>query len=135
VNDTPGGPRFAVAFDDDLWEREVGRLAPNSRGRVAAESARRVLEREGAARDWLAACEPDSADGTRLGGWVKLRIPLGRPASEAPYGFVLEPALDADGRLSLRPIAFGERHPARPATRSVYERAHNRRHGAWPTTR
>ena len=102
MSDIPAGPRFAVVFDDDLWRREVGRLAPNSRGRIAAEAARRVLERDGVHKDRLAACEAEAADGTRLGGLVKLRIPLGGPAPAAPYGFVLEPALDEAGRLELR---------------------------------
>ncbi len=135
MHDILGGPRFAVTFDDELWRREVGRLAQKSRARSAAEVARRVLEREGIHRDRLAACEPEAADGTRLGGCVKLRVPLGRPASEAPYGFVLEPALDEEGRLKLRLLAFGLRHPDRPATRSVYERAHNRRYRTWPSRR
>jgi hypothetical protein len=132
VADIRGGARFTIAFDDDLWRQEVERFAPHARGRIAAEAARRVLERDGVGKDGLAACEAQGPDGTRLRGWVKLRIPLARPASEAPYGFVLEPVLDERGRLALRLVAFGERHP-REGTRSVYERAHNRRHGAWPT--
>lgn len=127
------GPRFAVAFDEVAWEREVGRLGTGSRARVAAEAARRVLERDGVRRDQLARCKPRASDGTELGGLVKVRLPLDRPASEAPFGLVLEPFMGADERLGLRVIAFGERHPQRPATRSVYERAHDRRHGRWPT--
>lgn len=133
MDDTRGGPRFAIVFDEVLWQREVERLAANSGARLAAEAARRVLERDGAAPEWLAQCEPGEADGTRLGGCLKLRVPLGRPASEAPYGFVLEPTRNANGRLALRPIAYGERHPDRRATRSVYERGHNRLHGVWPS--
>lgn len=29
-------------------------------------------------------------------------------------------------------IAFGERHPTNPRSRSVYERAHKRLHGHYP---
>jgi hypothetical protein len=29
-------------------------------------------------------------------------------------------------------IAFGERHPSNPASRTVYERAHKRIHGRYP---
>jgi hypothetical protein len=133
VVDKRGGPRFAVAVDGDVWTQEVERLKAGSSGRVAAEVAWRVLERDGARKDELAACEPEAADGTRLGGCVKLRIPLGkRASSEAPYGLVFEPSLDGRGRLALGVLAFGERHPVREATRSVYERAHRRLHGEWP---
>lgn len=131
--DSRRGLRFAVVFDEDLWAREVGVLARNSRRRTVVETARRALERDGVAWADLARCEPHAMDGTRLGGCVKLRVPVGKPPSEAPFGFVLEPARDEAGRLALRVLAFGERHPARPSERSVYERAHNRRHGAWPT--
>jgi len=133
VNDIRRGARFAVVFDDELWQREVDRFAPNARARTAAEAARRVLERDGVAKQRLLACEAAALDGTRLANCVKLKVPLERPASEAPYGFVLEPVFKQDGRLALRVLAFGERHPDERATRSVYERAHNRRHGAWPS--
>jgi len=63
---------------------------------------------------------------------VKVRVPLNKPASEAPWGFVLEPALGTEDGLVLRPIAFGERHPIQRWSRSVYERAHRRLHGRYP---
>jgi hypothetical protein len=39
---------------------------------------------------------------------------------------------ESDGSLSLNLVAFGERHPDNPATRTVYERAHKRLHGRYP---
>lgn len=130
--DRKDGPRFAVSFDEHAWAQEVGRLATRSPGRRVAEAARRTLERDGIGEDQLARCKALAGDGTELGGCVKARLPLFGPASEAPFGLVFEPFLDRDGRLGLRVLAFGERHPKRPTTRSVYERAHNRRHGSWP---
>ena len=47
--DSRRGLRFAVVFDEDLWVREVGGLARNSRRRTVVETARRALERDGAA--------------------------------------------------------------------------------------
>lgn len=54
----------------------------------------------------------------------------GRPSAR-PFGLVFAAGVDAEGRIYLELIAFGERHP-RPATRSVYERAHKRLHGRYP---
>ncbi len=53
-------------------------------------------------------------------------------ASDAPYGFVFRMQQEPDGSLSLNLVAFGERHPDNPATRTVYERAHKRLHGRYP---
>ncbi len=69
----------------------------------------------------------------RLPGCAKLYVPLGRQgASESPFGFVFQLAQDADGSLVWNFLAFGERHPANPQTRNVYERAHMRLHGRYP---
>ena len=60
-------------------------------------------------------------------------MPLGKQgASEAPFGFVFQLAQDPDGGLVWNFIAFGERHPDNPVTRTVYERAHKRLHGRYP---
>ena len=50
---------------------------------------------------------------------------------QRPYGFVFELVAGRDGGVTLRFLAFGDRHPA-PTTRSVYERAHKRLHGRYP---
>jgi hypothetical protein len=64
---------------------------------------------------------------------VKLYVPLGKSgASAAPYGFVFRLQQEPDGSVSLNLVAFGERHPDNPSTRTVYERAHKRLHGRYP---
>ena len=102
-------------------------------GPAAAERARRELERSGPGGRDFQRCAAEGDDGTRLTACVKLYVPLDRPSSEAPYGFVFQVGVD-DGpprRIELSLLAFGERHPA-PGTRSVYERAHKRLHGRYP---
>ena len=100
--------------------------------RTQAERARREIDGGKAAVD-LQKCEADGEGGTRLPGCVKLYVPLGRQgASEAPFGFVFQLAQDSDGSLVWNFVAFGERHPDNPATRTVYERAHHRLHGRYP---
>lgn len=77
-------------------------------------------------------CEADGSGGTRLPGCRKLYVPLDQEgSSSAPYGFVFQLA-KTDGGLIWNFIAFGERHPDNPATRTVYERAHHRLHGRYP---
>ena len=80
----------------------------------------------------MRSCSAEGADGTRLARSLKVYVPVDdRPASERPYAFVFELAIGADGGVTLRLIAYGERHPE-PATRSAYERAHKRLHGRYP---
>ncbi len=121
-----------VRFDREEWAEEVERLDRRSSTRVQAERALREIESGKAALD-LQKCEADGESGTRLPGCAKLYVPLGRQgASESPFGFVFQLAQDPDGSLVWNFIAFGERHPDNPATRSVYERAHHRLHGRYP---
>jgi hypothetical protein len=54
-------------------------------------------------------------------------------ASDAPYGFVFRLTQSPNGRLSWAMLAFGVRHPSDRETRSVYERAHKRLHGHYPS--
>jgi hypothetical protein len=62
---------------------------------------------------------------------AKVYVPIAVTTSDAPYGFVLALRSDREsGRIVLRLIAFGERHPS--AGRSVYERAHKRLYGRYP---
>ncbi len=123
---------MSVRFDREEWAEEVGRLEKRSMSRVQAERARREIEGRKATLDWQR-CEVEGEDGTRLPGCSKLYVPLGRQgASEAPFGFVFQLAQDPGGSLVWNFIAFGERHPSNPATRTVYERAHKRLHGRYP---
>ena len=68
-----------------------------------------------------------------LDGVLVFYVPLDkRGASDAPYGFVFRLQQESEGSLSFNLVAFGERHPDNPATRTVYERAHKRLHGRYP---
>lgn len=63
---------------------------------------------------------------------VKLYLPRkGKAPSERPLAFVFELKVQ-EGRPELYFLAFGERHPQRTDVRSVYVRAHARRHGRLP---
>jgi hypothetical protein len=126
-------PPVSIRFDREEWQEEVERLDERSEARIQAERARREIEGGKAALD-LQKCEADDrASGTRLVGCVKSYVPLGKQgASEAQFGFVFQLAQNPDGSLVWNFIAFGERHPDNPATRTVYERAHKRLHGRYP---
>ncbi len=121
-----------IRFDHEEWVEEVERLDERSASRVQAERARREIEGNKASLDFEK-CEADGEEGTSLLGCVKQYVPLGKQgASEAPFGFVFQLAQDPDGSFVWNFIAFGERHPTNPQTRSVYERAHKRLHGRYP---
>jgi hypothetical protein len=128
---TSGRARLAVRIDPTVWDEEVGRFAVGSQARAVAQRARQMLERDGLGVTSLLRCAAAGVDGTTL-GFVKVYLPLGDgPPSARPYGLVLSPE-HASGGLRLELVAFGERHPERSATRSVYERAHKRVHGKYP---
>lgn len=121
-----------ASFDDDVWAQEVERLRAGAAMRSAAERARQQIAASGVPRAHLRGCEAEGPDRTRLAGCLKVYAPLSeRAASERPNGFVFELAQSHEGVVTLRLLAFGERHP-RPGTRSVYERAHKRLHGRYP---
>lgn len=121
-----------VRFNREEWREEVGRLDERSEARIQAERARRDVE-GGKAILGFKKCEAGGEKGASLPGCVKLYVPLGRQgASEAPFGFVFQLAQNSEGSLVWNFLAFGERHPDNPATRTVYERAHKRLHGRYP---
>jgi hypothetical protein len=121
-----------VRFDQEEWAETVERLGEGSVARVQAERGRRDIEADSATLD-LQKCEAEGGEGTSLPGCMKVYLPLARKgASEAPFGFVFQLAQDPDGSFLWNYIAFGERHPDNPLTRSVYERAHKRLHGRYP---
>jgi len=125
-------PPVPVRFDREEWLEEVERLDERSLARSQAERARREIEAGTTTLNWQR-CEAEGEGGTSLPGCKKLYVPLGKQgASEAPFGFVFQLAQDPDGSLVWNFIAFGERHPNNPATRTVYERAHKRLHGRYP---
>ena len=121
-----------MRIDASVWAEEVERYAPNSPARVAAQRDRKHLGQFGISTSALLRCDVAGTDGTRLAGLVKVYVPIGDgPPSTRPFGLVFAPGVDADGRLYLEAVAFGERHPRR-GTHSVYERAHKRLHGRYP---
>lgn len=125
-------PSVSVRFRSPAWEEEIERLDRRSTARIQAERARREIEGGKAMLAWKR-CEADNDDGTALAGCSKLYVPLdAEGASAAPYGFVFRLAQTDDNALVWNFIAFGERHPENPSTRSVYERAHKRLHGRYP---
>jgi hypothetical protein len=125
-------PPVPARFDREEWLEEVERLDERSPARIQAGRARREIETGTATLNWQR-CEVEGESGTSLPGCSKLYVPLGKQgASEAPFGFVFQLARDPDGSLVWNFIAFGERHPDNPATRTVYERAHKRLHGRYP---
>lgn len=125
-------PPVSVRFRSPAWEEEVERLDSRSPARIQAERARREIEGGKATLAWKR-CEAERSDGIELAGCSKLYVPLdAEGASAAPYGFVFRLAKTGDNTLVWNFIAFGERHPENPSTRSVYERAHKRLHGRYP---
>lgn len=121
----------AILFGAREWEEEVGRFAPKAFPRVQAERARKQIEAGSRRLKWQR-CAAEGPHGTRLPGCRKLYVPLDRAgASDAPLGLVFQLVRTPNG-LVWNFIAFGERHPDNPRTRSVYERAHKRLHGRYP---
>ena len=129
--DSSARRRIPVEFRDPLWSDEVGHLRSRSHARAQAERARRQIE-SGRARLHWKQCATAGSRRTRLPRCWKLYIPLDQVgASAAPYAFVFRLIEEGSGPVLVF-IAFGERHPTNPETRSVYERAHRRLHGRYP---
>ena len=113
------------------WEEEVERYHELSPPRIRAQNARKMIEAGDRRLDWLN-CRPDGR--IPLPGCRKLYVPLGKQApSEAPYGFVFLLVQRRDSSLAWTFVAFGERHPSNPKTRTVYERAYKRINGRYPS--
>jgi hypothetical protein len=124
--------QIPIEFGEEEWREEVERFRERSPARTQGERARSEIEASPAVAGLLK-CEAYGADATRLPGCMKLYVPLGRQgASEAPFGFVFQLAQASDGSFIWNFLAFGERHPDNPSTRTVYERAHKRVHGSYP---
>jgi hypothetical protein len=125
-------PPASVEFGSREWVEEVERFESGAIARVRAEGARREIEAEDRKLIWRP-CEAEHASGAHLPGCRKLYVPLNAEgASAAPYGFVFQLVQTSDSTLIWNFIAFGERHPDNPNTRTVYERAHKRLHGHYP---
>lgn len=126
-------PRASIEFGPIEWREEVERYDRRAAASIEATRARKEIESGEAVLAWHR-CEAVGPDGTSLPGCRKLYVPLSRVgASRAPFGFVFRLSQEADGALTWTMIAFGERHPDNPRTRTVYERAHKRLHGRFPS--
>lgn len=122
-----------IVFQPDEWHDEVERYDRSAIARVQAQKARRTIEAGRGKLKWKRCRADDGPSGTKLQHCLKLYLPLEKQgASDAPYGFVFQLQRREDDSPMLNFIAFGERHPNQPATRTVYERAHKRLHGRYP---
>jgi hypothetical protein len=124
VSTTAGGPRFEVRFDELALAEDLEHAS--AAGRRAGDRARREIERDGLTPARLMRCQEEGRDGTRLGGCVKTRVPW----PDGRWGIVLVPIATPTGKLALRALAFGERHPTAPWRPSIYQVAHRRLHAA-----
>jgi hypothetical protein len=125
-----GGLSAEIVFGLRPWDEEVERYHQFSPPRIRAHNARKMIEAGDRKLNWLN-CRPDGP--VPLPGCRKLYVPLGKQApSEAPYGFVFMLVQRRDSTLAWSFIAFGERHPSNPKTRTVYERAYKRINGRYP---
>lgn len=108
-------PRFPARFDAKTWETDLARST--TRGRAAAEAARRDYEGNGIPRSHLRPCEDESRDGTRLPDCYKVRI----PHPHGKWGIVFK-VIVVDGRPTMKLVAFGVRHhPAGSHALGVYD--------------
>lgn len=117
-----------VHFDDLLFSADVARL-PEA-GRQALEAARARYERDGVPAAERRHCHAEHPSGTQLPGCLKVYL----PDFGGPWRIVFQIAwLDEEG-LGLEYVAAGVGHPP-PGTRrrDVYQLAHYRLHGRWPT--
>lgn len=125
--------RSQIRFGVVEWREEVERLRPKGRARAIALRARQTIEADSRNLGWRR-CRDEGPGATRLPNCLKVYVPVSAEApSEAPYGFVFQLQIDSDGSLFLNFISFGERHPENAQTRTLYERAHRRLHGTYPT--
>lgn len=125
-----GARRLPVRFDERVWQEALRGFS--GRALEVAVSMRKRLELDGLALADALACEAQGADGTLLAGCAKVYLPLGQgPASQRPFGMVVQLARGGQQELLWVFVAFGPRHP-RPGVRTVYERAHRRLHGRFP---
>jgi hypothetical protein len=107
--------------DERVLAEDLGH-ATNA-ARTAIEPAIRKLGQGGVAVNTLRPCDAEARDGTRLGGCVKHYI----PQPDGQWGAVF--SIDSEAaKPALLLLAVGERHPAKPWQRSVYEIAHRRLH-------
>ena len=116
-----GGARFAVRFDDRLFDEDLAHAT--HAGQQVAVDARRRLERDGASAGELAPCQAEHRQGTRLPNCVKTYL----PERGGRWRMIFEVTRDGD-ELVLAYLASGVGHPEHAWQLSAYQVAHHRRH-------
>lgn len=107
--------RVPARFDDGPFGVDTGRYQLDSWACAVAEEARRRLEAEGVAVQALMACDEEGRDRTRLGGLLKLYLPLiYAPADERPFGMVFDP-IDTDRGIGPQTTSRSGRTTSRRA--------------------
>ncbi len=92
--------RVAVRISPGVWGEEVERFRQGSPARVAAERERHGVEERGVSIGDLVVCAEEGDDGTRLGGLVKVYVPIAQgPPSQRPFGFLFAPGRSQHGRI------------------------------------
>ena len=112
---------FPVVVDPARLEED---LAHNSReARTAGQAAADAFARHGIKRSRLHPCKPEDREGVELPGCVKTYI----PDVNGAWGMVFALRADEHRQVYLELLAFGQRHPTRRSTPSVYVVAAARR--------
>jgi hypothetical protein len=110
-----GDVTFPVVIDQRRLDEDLGHSTAAAQG-VATAAAQR-LQRHGASRASLHPCQAEARDGTELPGCVKTYL----PDVNGAWGMVFALRADNNGRVYLELLAFGQRHPTRQSTPSVYQ--------------
>lgn len=123
-----GRDNAPVHFDDVLFAADLARLPETARR--ALEDARSRHERDGVPASERRHCHAEHPSGTSLPGCLKVYV----PDFAGSWRIVYQLAWLASDELGLEYVAAGVGHPHRGARRrNVYQLAHYRLHGRWPT--
>lgn len=112
---------FTVVIDQRRLDEDLAHSSTEARaaGRAAADA----FARDGIRRSRLHPCMPEDREGVALPGCVKTYI----PDVNGAWGMVFALRADEHARVYLELLAFGQRHPKRRSTPSVYVVAAARR--------
>lgn len=111
----PGDRSFRVLIDQARLAEDLAHNTPAAR--AAGQAAAEHLKRNGALRSQLRRCQAEDRAGVALPGCVKTYVPDVNGAS----GIVLALRADDRGEVYLEFLAFGQRHPTRTSSPSVYQ--------------
>lgn len=110
-----GDVTFPVVIDQRRLDEDLAHSTPAAQA-VATAAAQR-LTGHGASRASLHPCQAEARDGTNLPGCAKIYL----PDVNGAWGMVFALRADNNGRVYLELLAFGQRHPQRQSTPSVYK--------------